>query len=123
MTGVIEKLKVLPEAARQSITFDRGTEFASYPRLKQKLGMNSYFCKPQVPWQKGSVENTNGRIRRVLPRDMDVAGLSDERLREVCERLNGTPRKCLGYSTPHEVLTRYMGPGLCNPDQLRPGSP
>jgi len=31
--------------------------------------MESYFCKPQAPWQKGTVENTNGRIRRYLPSD------------------------------------------------------
>ena len=52
MTGMIEKLKLLPETARVSITFDRGTEFASYPLLKQKLGMDSYFCKPQAPGRK-----------------------------------------------------------------------
>ena len=94
--------------------------------LKQKLGMDSYFCKPQAPWQKGSVENTNGRVRRFLSRDTDIAELPDKALREVCERLNGTPRKCLGYRTPHEVLMSSLDsglPGLCNPDQLRPGNP
>jgi len=126
MTGMIEKLKVLPETARLSITFDRGTEFAYYPLLKQQLGMDSYFCKPQAPWQKDSVENTNGRVRRFLSRDTDIADLSDEALREVCERLNGTPRKCLGYRTPHEVLMSSLDPGLlglCNPDQLSPSNP
>jgi IS30 family transposase len=61
--------------ARLSITFDRGTEFAYDPLLKQKLGIDSYFCKPQAPWQKGSVENTNGRVRRFLSRDTDIAAL------------------------------------------------
>ena len=126
MTGMIEKLKVLPETARLSITFDRGTEFAYYPLLKQKLGMDSYFCKPQAPWQKGTVENTNGRVRRFLSRDADIATLPEEALLEICDRLNGTPRKCLGYRTPKEVLMSSLDPGrsgLCNPDQLRPGSP
>jgi IS30 family transposase len=126
MTGMIEKLKVLPETARLSITFDRGTEFACYPLLKQKLGIDSDFCTPQAPWQNGTVENTNGRVRRFLSRDTDIAELSDEALREVCDRLNGTPRKCLGYRTPKEVLMSSLDPGLpglCNPDQLRPGSP
>ncbi|GEO18605.1 IS30 family transposase [Microvirga aerophila] len=57
MTGIIEKLKVLPEATRLSVTFDRGTEFASYPLLKRKLVMDSYFCKPQAPWQKHGREH------------------------------------------------------------------
>jgi transposase, IS30 family len=94
--------------------------------LKQKLGMDSYFCKPQAPWQKGTVENTNGRVRRFLSRDADIATLPEEALLEICDRLNGTPRKCLGYRTPKEVLMSSLDPGLsglCNPDQLRPGSP
>lgn len=65
VAGVIGKLKALPASARQSVTFDRGTEFPRYPLLKQKLGIDSSFCKPQAPWQKGSVENTNGRVRPV----------------------------------------------------------
>ena len=123
MTGMIEKLKVLPETARLSITFDRGTEFAYYPLLKQKLGMDSYFCKPQAPWQKGSAENTNGRVRRFLSRDTDIAALPEEALLEICDRLNATPRKCLGYRTPHEVLMSSLDPrlpGLRNPNQLAP---
>ncbi len=122
---MIEKLKVLPETARLSITFDRGTEFAYDSLLKQKLSMDSYFCKPQAPWQKGSVENTNGRVRRFLSRDTDIAELPDKALRDICERLNGTPRKCLGCRTPHEVLMSSLDlglPWLCNPDQLSRGS-
>ena len=45
----------------------------SYPLLRQRLGMNSYFCDPSSPWQKGAVENTNGRLRRFLPSNMNVA--------------------------------------------------
>jgi len=126
VAGVIGKLKALPASARQSVTFDRGTEFARYPLLKQKLGMDSYFCKPQAPWQKGSVENTNGRVRRFLSRDTDIAELSNEALIDIYERLNGTPRKCLGYRTPAEVLMSSLDPGLPelrNPDQHSPGSP
>src|SRR5918994_3221838 len=126
VAGVIGKLKALPASARQSVTFDRGTEFARYPLLKNKLGMASYFCKPQAPWQKGSVENANGRVRRFLSRDTDIAALPEEALLEICDRLNATPRKCLGYRTPKEVLISSLDPelpGLCNPNQLRPGSP
>lgn len=108
MTGIQRKLGTLPHALRQSITFDRGTEFAAYPVLKQRLGIESYFCQPQAPWQKGSVENLNGRLRRFLPRETDVALLSDDELEAISARLNHTPRKCLDYRTPHEVLTAQL---------------
>ena len=29
---------------------------------KASSGWASYFCNPQAPWQKGSMEKTNGRI-------------------------------------------------------------
>jgi IS30 family transposase len=111
ITGMIEKLKVLPETARLSIKFDRGTEFAYDPLLKQKLGMDSSFCKPQAPWQKGSGENTNGRVRRFLSRDTNIAALPEGALLEISDRLNATPRKCLGYRTPQEVLMSSLDPG------------
>jgi IS30 family transposase len=126
MSGMMEKLQALPAPARQSITFDRGTEFSPYRLLKQKLGIDSYFCKPQAPWQKGTVENTNGRVRRFLSRDADIAALSEETLLDICERFNETPRKCLGYRTPAEVLMSSLDPGLpglSNPDQRSPGKP
>jgi IS30 family transposase len=65
MAGLVRDLGPLPPACRRSITFDRGTEFAGFPSLKQSLGAQSYFCAPSAPWQKGTVENTNGRLRRL----------------------------------------------------------
>ena len=48
----------------KSITFDRGTEFANH----HELPASTYFCDPGSPWQKGAVENMNGRIRNLLPK-------------------------------------------------------
>jgi IS30 family transposase len=39
--------------------------------------MDSYFCAPKAPWQKGTVENTNGRLRRFLPLDADISSGTD----------------------------------------------
>ena len=70
-------VKHLPrdQPARQSITFDRGIEFRSWRKLKPGIGTEVWFCDPQAPWQKGSVENLNKRARRYLPRDTPVAAL------------------------------------------------
>jgi transposase, IS30 family len=62
-------LRPLPEDARRTITFDRGSEFAGYAALDRHLDLASYFCDPHSPWQKGAVENANGRVRRFLPRE------------------------------------------------------
>jgi IS30 family transposase len=108
MAGLAERLEPFPPPMRQSITFDRGTEFAFFATLKRSLEIDSYFCKPQAPWQKGTVENTNGRLRRFLPSDTDIALVPPEKLLELSTRLNRIPRKCLGYRTPEDVLAEQI---------------
>jgi IS30 family transposase len=108
MAGLAERLEPFPPPMRQSITFDRGTEFAFFATLKRSLEIESYFCKPQAPWQKGTVENTNGRLRRFLPSDTDIASVPPEKLLELSTRLNRIPRKCLGYRTPEDVLAQQI---------------
>ena len=108
MDGVIRVLQPLPQMARRSITFDRGTEFTEWSYLKNGIGSQIWFCDPQSPWQKGTVENTNRRTRRWLPRDLDPLTLSDRDLAFICHRLNNTPRKCLGYKTPAEVFRQKI---------------
>ena len=104
MDALIQGLAPLPADARQSITFDRGTEFSAWKHLKAGIGADAWFCDPQAPYQKGTVENTNNRLRKYLPRSTEPTTLTNRYLRSICHRLNSTPRKCLGYHTPAEVF-------------------
>lgn len=108
MDGLINTLSALPHAARRSITFDRGTEFTDWPYLQAGLGVQTWFCDPQSPWQKGTVENTNRRARKWLSRDTDPLSIEDRDLHQVCAHLNSTPRKCLGFKTPAEVFQQKL---------------
>ena len=54
------------------------------------------------------MENLNRRARHWLPRDTPVATLAEDAMRSICERLNTTPRKCLGYRTPAEAFRREI---------------
>jgi len=108
MTSILNVLEPLPQPARKSITFDRGFEFRDWRRLKTEIGTESWFCDPQAPWQKGSVEELNKRARRYLPRDTQVAALTNRNMKAICDRLNETPRKCLGWRTPTEVFREEM---------------
>ncbi len=108
MEELIVQLAPLPCLARRSITFDRGTEFTAWSHLKAGIGAEAWFCDPQSPWQKGSVENTNNRLRKYLPRKRDPNTLTTTYLRAVAEHLNTTPRKCLGYRTPTEVFRENL---------------
>ena len=66
VAGIADALRGLPEEARRTVTFDRGTEFAGYAALDRDLAVKAYFCDPHSPWQKGGIENAE-RPRPPLP--------------------------------------------------------
>ena len=80
----------------------------SVSKIAVEIGTQTWFCDPSSPWQKGTVENTNRRVRRWLPRKRDITAVSDHELKMICDRLNNTPRKCLGWKTPAEVFREKM---------------
>lgn len=104
MNRLMGLMEPLPQPARTSITLDRGIAFRTWPKLEPGIGTEAWFCDPQAPWQKGSVENLNRRARRYLPRDAPVAALSNRDARAICDRVNGTFRTCLGWRTPSEAF-------------------
>jgi IS30 family transposase len=101
-------LASLPSKLRQTITFDNGTEFAQHTNLTQTLGIQTFFCEPHAPWQKGGIENAIGRLRRTLPRKTDLATLSQNQIRNLARQYNHTPRKCLDFQTPAEVFLQVL---------------
>lgn len=98
--GIEKAMSTLPAQKTKTITFDRGTEFASY----RNLNITTFFCNPHSPWQKGSNENFNGRLRRYLPKKFDHRNLSQELLDNIEAKMNNQPRKCLGFRSPIEVF-------------------
>lgn len=108
MDRLIDLFSPLPAPARQSMTFDRGLEFVSWRKLKTGMGTDAWFCDPQAPWQKGSIENLNRRVRRYLPSNTPISAISNRSIVSVCDRLNATPRKCLGYRTPAEAFREEL---------------
>lgn len=108
MPRIRDKLHSLPAPARQSLTLDRGSEFVRWNYLRNTVKMGTFYCDPHSPWQKGSNENTNGRIRRFLPSDTNLNELSTAHINAVAKQLNNTPRKCLGYKTPHQVFHEHL---------------
>jgi len=93
-----------PKKLWRSITFDQGSEFANYREILRNSKCQVYFCHPHSPWEKGSVENANLRIRRYLPKCYNIRNVSQSLLEELVKQLNDMPRKCLGYQTPKEAL-------------------
>ena len=108
-----QSITTLPAQLRRSLTWDQGSEMAEHRRFTVEAGVEVYFCDPRSPWQRGSNENTNGLLRQYFPRGESLAGVGQERLDEVAAKLNGRPRKTLGFQTPAEKLAELVD-GLGN---------
>jgi IS30 family transposase len=111
-TAITAELDGLPASARRTITHDNGGEFAQHEAVKEAIGLRAYFCDPHSPWQRGSIENANGRLRRDLPRKTSLEEYTNADIDDVIWNLNATPRKCLGYRTPTEVFAANLGVAL-----------
>lgn len=106
--AIRKTVESLPQELFATMTFDNGTEGANHRIIRDDYGIATYFCDTYSSWQKGSVENVNGIIRRYLPKTKDLSVLTDREIHEIQERINDTPRKSLGYLTPNEVVRQYL---------------
>lgn len=96
----------------RSIAFDQGNEFMEFRKIERQTKCKIYFCDPRSPWQRGSNENMNGRLRRYLPKKFKIDEITQDFLDTIAALTNDTPRKCLGYQTPREVITQHWK-GFC----------
>jgi len=94
----------LKDEVAVSITADNGPENAEHGKIAETLSAEFFFCHPYHSWEKGTVENRNGVIRRYLPRSTDLSTWSQAELDEIADDINTTPMKCLDFQTPNEVL-------------------
>jgi len=100
---IIRRLSKKPPQMRRTITYDNGSENVSHVMVNNNVGTKSYFCNPYRSWEKGTVENTIGIVRRFLPKKTDFATVSHEELENIENWLNNRPRKCLNFMTPNEA--------------------
>ncbi len=59
----------------RSITTDNDLLFQHHKRLEALLGVPIYFCDPYASWQKGSIENYNGQVRKFVPKSSEYIRL------------------------------------------------
>ncbi|MBU2543827.1 IS30 family transposase [Patescibacteria group bacterium] len=110
VNSVVAQIKIfgsLPFSARKTVTLDNGLEFVRHQELTQETGMNVYFADPYKSGQRGTNENTNGLLRRYLPKKTSFRNLSQGELNDIVAEINNRPRKCLGYVEPVELFMSY----------------
>lgn len=94
----------LKEYFVKSLTVDNGSENKEHEKISKELKAPVYFCHPYHSWEKGTNENTNGLVRRYLPRGTSLENISQNDLDDIAYELNNRPRKSLQYNTPLEML-------------------
>ena len=90
----------------KTITLDNGAEFADFLNIEKDLDTTIYFADPHSPWQRGLNENTNDILRFFYPKGTDFLNVSLEEFQNVVHLINSRPRKCLGYLSPIEFLSK-----------------
>ena len=103
-----DMFNALPKRLRKTMTVDNGGEFWQH----KNLPVRTYFCDPHSPWQRGSIENANGVLRRWLPRKTRINQFTSKDINDIMWTYNTKPRKCLGYLTPLEAMAKSKGVAL-----------
>jgi len=62
----------------QTVTVDNDKEFARYDLLRKNTGVHCYFTDTYSTWQKGTMENTTGVLRRWLPKKCDLSKVEQQ---------------------------------------------
>lgn len=103
--------KHLKPYAPRSITYDRGSSFALWRMVEQALHTRVFFAHARHPWERGTCENTIGRLRRMYPKRFDFSTITQREVNATVRLMNHTKRKCLGWRTPCAVFGKCCTSG------------
>jgi IS30 family transposase len=101
-------LAAVPALARQTLTWDQGSEMACHDQLAEFFAEGIFFAHPGSPWLRGTNENTNGLLRQYFPKGSDLHAFSLADLQEIEGRLNERPRKRLGWRSPAQAMAAEL---------------
>jgi len=95
--AIVKLLSDVPPELVKSITCDRGSEFANWQTIEEKLNCDVYFADPYCAWQKGTNENCNGLLREFYPKGRNLSRVSPKTLLRNLSLINDRPRKVLNF--------------------------
>lgn len=98
----------------KTITVDNGTEFADcegiersciYPDRKRT---QVYYCHPYCSSERGSNENGNRMIRRMIPKGSNFDNKSEKEIKAVEKWLGNYPRRMFGFKSSNELYLEEL---------------
>lgn len=100
--------EMLRSAPIESLTIDNDISFQKHKELSKLVEAEIFFCHPQSPHEKGTVENRNKAIRRYIKKKCDLSKVPKESILFVEEKLRNKYMKCLNYQTPKETFEKEI---------------
>lgn len=100
--------EMLGNSPIESLTIDNDLSFQKHPELSKLIEAEIFFCHPQSPHEKGTIENRNKAIRRYVKKRTDLSTISKETFSFVEEKLRNKFMKCLNFKTPKEAFEKEI---------------
>jgi IS30 family transposase len=91
----------------KTITTDNDILLQKHKELEKEIEVKIYFCHPYHSWEKGTVENINGHIRKYIPKGSDISKYSEYFIKRIESKLNRRFLDCLNSLTPYEVIEKH----------------
>ena len=82
----------------RSLCQNQGKRLSSHGAFTVGKDIQLDFCDPHSPWQRGANENTNGRLRRHIPKGTELSLHAREDLERFARSLNNRTRVTLGFT-------------------------
>lgn len=92
----------------KSLTIDNDISFQKHEELSELIDATVFFCHPQSPHEKGTIENRNKAIRRYVKKKSDLSKYPAEHFVEVERKLRDRFMECLEYKTPREAFAKEL---------------
>jgi len=100
--------EMLGDSPIESLTIDNDISFQKHKELSEMIEAEIFFCHPQSPHEKGTVENRNKAIRRYVKKRCNLSSLPKETFAFVEEKLRNKFMKCLNFRTPKEAFEKEI---------------
>jgi transposase, IS30 family len=106
--AITDALERIPAGLRRTLTWDQGKDLAQHLQITAQTSTSVFFCDAHSPWQRGSNENMNGRLRDYFPKGTDLSIHPAEHLAAVAAEVNERPRKTLGWRRPADLFNSEL---------------
>jgi transposase, IS30 family len=93
----------------RTLTWDRGSEMASWQALETQWGVPVFFCDPHSPWQRPVNENFNRQLRWWFPKGTDLSIITQNQADHACNILNSQPRRKNNGQSAEACYTALSG--------------